>query len=83
MPIYLCERYAISYEERAQTLSESEAALLAYRRMNAEERRLLSNATLLARKTEGAFTDRSYVLTCCLTLRCNIAEEIPFTLANH
>ena len=80
MPIYLKERYAVSYSEQKVTLTESEAALLAYRRMNAQERRLLADATLLARETEGKFTDNSYVLTCRLTVRQNVAREVPFTV---
>ena len=80
LPIYLKERYAVSYSEQKVTLTESEAALLAYRRMNAQERRLLADATLLARETEGKFTDSSYVLTCRLTVRQNVAREVPFTV---
>lgn len=80
LPIYVKERYAVFYGAHKVTLSESQAALLAYRRMNTEERRLLADATLLSRETEGKFTDRSYVLTCRLTVRRNIAEEVPFTV---
>ncbi len=80
LPIYVKKRYAVSYCERTVSLAESEAALLAYRRMNMQERRLLADATLLSRDIEGKFTDSSYVLTCRLTVRCNIAEEVPFTV---
>lgn len=83
LPIYVTERYAVSYSDQTVTLTESEAALLAYRRMNAQERRLLVDATLLARETEGHFTDTSYVLSCRLTVRRNIAEEVPFSVGNQ
>lgn len=82
LPIYVCTSYAVMTHEESVTLSEVDAVRLAYRRMNAEERRILADATLMMRECEGHFEDGVYKLSCHLTVSQNIAEQIPFEVQN-
>lgn len=82
LPVFLIRRYATFTEKTEVALTESQAVRLAHRRMRGELSRILAGGTLLARTSEGRFTENGYVLSCTVTFSRNIAEQVKFFVDN-
>ena len=78
MPIFLQRTLATETVKETVTHTASEAAKIAYARMESEIARTLAGGTLLAKESEGRFDGDAYLLTVRIDVAKNIAKQQPF-----
>ncbi len=82
LPIFLHRTLALPEQRVTVTHTESEAARIAYARMENEIARLMSGGTLLSKESEGRFDGDAYLLTVRIDVAKNIARAQPFEQTN-
>ncbi len=83
LPIFLNQTLVLPEESVTVTHTETEAARIAYARMENEIARVLAGGTLLARESEGCFEGGTYRLTVRIDVAKNIARSQPFEQTNQ
>lgn len=80
LPIFVKREVAVTYEETALALSESEAIRFAAEEMRAMLASALADSDLISKKTSGHFEDDRYILTVHAVIVTDIAEASPITV---
>ena len=80
MPFGICREYACTYEQIGITHSESQMADLASERMKNELHRALSDLTLLKIRTDGSFSQDSYVMRSEFVCLGEIGQTLEFSV---